>query len=117
MKEITRNSLEVATAVGTQAFVESTFASGCFDGTVLLSTLAISTACRLLKCTPEGKALNALAYCVLVLGAVSSIAGSAYIDEKCGLSEATANSITDLHTAILNENDVNKVSAREVKIA
>ena len=117
MKEITRSSLEVAKAFGTQAFVESTFALGCFNGTVFLSTLAVRTACQLLKCTPEGKALYALACGVLVLGEVSSIAGSAYIDEKCGLSKATIDSITDLHIAILNENDINKVSAREVKIA
>ena len=117
MKEITRNSLEVVKAVGTQAFVQSAFASGCFSGTVALSTLAISTACRLLKCTPEGRALEALGWCVLVLGGASSVAGARYIDEKCGLSEATGDSITDLHTAILNENDINKVSAREVKVA
>ena len=117
MKEITRSSLEVAKAIGTQVFVQTTFASGCFSGTVLLSTLAVQAVCQLLKCTPEGRALEALGWCVLVLGEVSSVAGAVYIDDKCGLSEATCDSITDLHLAILNENDVNKVSAREVKIA
>ena len=76
--------------------VNSVIATGSMVAVTEVLTVAYNLGCKVLKCTPEGKALDAAIKVIGYSGFIGGAALGAYINYKLGIAEGAANACVNV---------------------